>query len=68
MIDEEVVNETDVYDNFEFDGIDHGDYPDYCDAFISSCDKNGVPCTDKEIDELNEDSAFVYEELWKYLH
>ena len=48
-------------DNIEVDGIDTKDYPDFCDAFISSADYNGKPMTDEQLDELNEDGAFVYE-------
>lgn len=58
--------------NIQFDGIDHKDYPDYCDAYITSAEieENGVmrDLTDEEIDELNEDSSFVYEKLMNYLH
>ena len=48
-------------DNIEVDGIDTKDYPDFCDAFIASADYNGKPMTDEQLDELNEDGAFVYE-------
>ena len=33
--------------NIEIEGIDHTDFPDYVDAFISSCDLNGTPMIDK---------------------
>jgi hypothetical protein len=48
-------------DNVEVDGIDTKDYPDFCDAFISSADYNGVPMTENQLDEINEDSDFVYD-------
>ena len=41
--------------NIEVDGIDTKDYPDFSDAFIQSADYDGVPMTDEQIDELNED-------------
>lgn len=37
------------------------DAPDFVDAYISYATRNGVPLTDEELDELNEDSQFVYE-------
>ena len=54
-------------ENIEFDGIDHDDYPDFCDAFISYAEINGKPLTDKELDLLNDDTDFVYELLMEYL-
>jgi len=55
-------------DNIEFDGIDHSDYPDYCDAHICSADYDGVPMTDEQLDEINNDGDFIYEELMKHLY
>jgi hypothetical protein len=51
-------------DNIEVDGIDHRDYPDYCDAYIVSADYDGEPMTEEEIEILNEDSQFVFETVW----
>ena len=48
-------------DNIEIDGIDTKDYPDFCDAYISSADYDGVPMTDKQLDEINEDGDFQHE-------
>ena len=55
-------------DNVTFDGIDYNDYPDFCDAFIQTADYKGVPMTDEELNALNDDSDYVYEKLWDYLH
>jgi len=55
-------------DNVTIEGIDHSDYPDYCDAFIAEADYNGVPMTDQELDELNENSDFVYEQTIKSIY
>ena len=44
-----------LIDNIEVDDIDTSDYPDFCDAFISSADYNGKPMTDDQLDKLNED-------------
>ena len=46
-------------DNIWVEDIDMKDYPDFCDAFIASADYDGVPMTDDQLDELNEDSEFV---------
>lgn len=52
----------------EFDGIDHGDSPDYCDAFITYAEQDGVPLTEEELDELNENGELVYEYLMDHLY
>ena len=54
--------------DIEFDGIDTNDYPDFCDAYISSATiENGDgtfrDATDEEIEMLNDDRDFVYETL-----
>ena len=53
--------------NIEFEDIDHSDYPDYCDAFICNADSDGRSVSEEQLDELNEDTEFVYEELIDYL-
>ena len=53
--------------NIEFDGIDYLDYPDYSDAYIVSADYDGLEMTDSQIEEINEDRDFVYEQLMDYL-
>jgi hypothetical protein len=53
--------------NIVFDGIDYGDYPDFCDAFILNCEIDGVDATNEQIDEINEDRDFVREKLMDYL-
>jgi hypothetical protein len=54
-------------DNIEIDGIDTGDYPDFCDAYIVSADYDGVPMTEEEINTLNEDRDFVHEKVFDKL-
>ena len=56
-----------LIDNIEVDGIDTNDYPDFCDAFISSADYNGEPMTDDQLDKLNDDGDFVHECVLKDL-
>jgi hypothetical protein len=62
------LEDTSKIDNIVFEGIDHNDYPDYVDAFIVSADYDGKPMDDIQLDELNEDSEFVHEKLFDYLH
>jgi len=54
--------------NVSLDGLDHGDYPDYCDAFIDSADYDGKKMTDKQLDDLNEDYELVHRLVWDNLH
>ena len=54
--------------NIQFDGIDHKDAPDYCDAYISSADYDGEDMTEWQLEEINNDHDFVYEQLMYYLH
>lgn len=54
--------------NIQFYGIDHSDYPDYCDAYIVGAEYNGEQMTDEQIEILNDDKEFVLEELINYLY
>ena len=56
-----------MIDNIEFDGIEFNDYPDFCDAFICYAERNGEPLNDTELNELNEDTDFVYNKLMDHL-
>ena len=42
------------------DGIDMADYPRFCDAFIDGALYDGKQMTDKQVDEINENSEFVH--------
>ena len=56
-------------EDIEFDGIDHSDYPDYCDAFITSATYNGRDLTEEELEWVGDDnSMWVYEKLMDYLY
>ena len=57
-----------LIDDIEVDGIDYADYPDFCDAFISSATYDGKLMTDAQLDELNEDRDFVYEQVENHLY
>jgi hypothetical protein len=46
--------------------INTADYPDFCDSFIISASwEDGTPLNDAELDELNDDADFVYNEICK---
>lgn len=52
--------DTSKLQNIEIAGIDTGDYPDFCDAYIAYAeDQNGTPLTEDELDILNENREFV---------
>jgi len=49
--------------NIEFDGIDYEDWPDFSNSYIVSADMGGIPMTEEELNELNENKGFVYMKL-----
>lgn len=49
------------------DGIDGEDYPDFCDAYIASATYKGLEMTYEELEELNVNREFVYDEVIKSL-
>lgn len=53
--------------DIEMDGIDTKDYPDFCDAYICSATYKGREMTEEELDQLNDDRDFVYEQTIKRL-
>ena len=58
--------------DLEVDGIDTRDYPDFCDAYIADASilENGKwrEATERELDELNNDSDLVYEQVENFLY
>lgn len=47
--------------NVEFDGIDHNDAMDYCDAFICYAEhEDGTPLTSNELDNIDSDTTYEY--------
>lgn len=56
-----------LIDNIEF-YYDLRDYPDFSDANIVSADYNGIPMNEDQLDEINQDSDFIHEELLKHLY
>jgi hypothetical protein len=48
-------------ENIQIDGIDMEDCPRFCDAFVSSATLNGVPLTDEQLENLENDyEAGIY--------
>jgi hypothetical protein len=45
--------------NIQIAGVNWNDYPDFANAYILSADYDGVPMTEKQLDELNNDGYFV---------
>ena len=54
--------------NLVFGGVDHSDAPDYVDVYILSCDYGDAPANDFILDELNQDSQYIYEQFIKQIH
>ena len=60
--------DTTKLDEIELDGIDTKDCPDFCDAFIWRATwKEGPELTEEELDELNTDYDFVWEQVMEHL-
>lgn len=50
----------------EFEGVDSMDYPDFADAFIDDARfKDGSILTDYQLETLNDNREFVYDQLIK---
>lgn len=54
-------------ENVEVEGIDTNDYPDFCDAYISYAEIDGVELTEDQLEEVNEDSEFIHEKVYAKL-
>ena len=51
----------------ELEDVHTDDYPDFTDAYIVAADYKGVEMTERELDFLNEDSDYVYEQVQSFL-
>ena len=53
----------------EVDNINHYDYPEYCDAYISEANYDGNPMSDDMLDEINDNHLdFVYQQVWAFIN
>ena len=55
-------------DNVSIAGIHTWDASDFCDAYIESCDIDGIPATDEQLDFINGNSDFIHEKVMKALY
>ena len=53
--------------NIEMDNVNWSDYPDFTDAYIESADYDGVPMTESQLDDLNDDDQFRYDCVMNYI-
>lgn len=61
-----VIDDYDKITDIEWGGIDHNDYPDYCDAYITYAKYDGEDMTEEEIESL--DRYWLHEKLWDHLY
>jgi hypothetical protein len=54
--------------NVVVEGIDYDDYPDFSDAYIVEADYDGIPMTEEQLEELNENSEFVHESVFEQIN
>ena len=47
----------------QLDGLDFKDAPDFSDTYIASAYYDGKPMTEEQLDVLNQDGSFIYEEI-----
>lgn len=59
---------TALINDIEIDGVDHRDYPDYCDAYIMTAKVEGRMATDEELDQMNDDGQFRYDTVMEYVN
>lgn len=61
----------DQFTDFEIEGININDYPDFCDAFVLSASFKGQSgwreASDDELDWLNEQSDFIYQLVLEHI-
>jgi hypothetical protein len=50
------------------DGLDTRDYPDFCDAFITEARLEGRMATDEELDQMNDDGEFRYDQVMESVY
>lgn len=54
--------------NIEIDGLDRHDYPDFVDAFIMDAKVDGRQATDEELDQMNDDGEFRYDQVMESVY
>tara|TARA_Y100000592_G_scaffold98318_1_gene171101 strand:- start:1504 stop:1698 length:195 start_codon:yes stop_codon:yes gene_type:complete len=52
----------------EVDNINHYDYPEYSDAYISEANYDDKPMSDEMLDEINDNHPdFVHQQVWAFM-
>ena len=60
--------DTSKISDIEVEDVMLSDFPDFCDAYIASATYDGRDMTEEELDELNEDTDFVYKAvIWSWM-
>jgi hypothetical protein len=54
--------------DIEIADIDYSDAPDFCDAYICEASYNGEPMTPEQLEEINYDKDFVYDQVIKWIY
>lgn len=55
-------------ENVEIEGIDHSDYPKFCDAYVGRASYRGREMSERELDKLNHDGEYVHEQVYKQVY
>ena len=59
----------DLLDDIEIDGINMGDYPDFCDAFLVGASYKGRELTEDELEYVQESNPeWFYDKVWDMIH
>ena len=59
----------DLLDDVEIDGINMGDYPDFCDAFLVGASYKGRELTEDELEYVQESNPeWFYDKVWDKIH
>ena len=59
----------DLLDDVEIDGINMGDYPDFCDAFLVCASYKGRELTEDELEYVQESNPdWFYDKVWDKIH
>ena len=62
-----MIDTTKVTD-VEIEDVMLSDFPDFCDAYIASATYDGRDMTEEELEELNDDTDFVYKAvIWSWM-
>lgn len=57
-----------LLENITVDNIDPSDAPDFSDAYIEYAEIGGVPLTQEELDEVNNFSDFIHDQVFNQLY